>query len=76
VCGAHAQISFDKEKKQFFIQDHSSLTGTFVLLNGQLELPNDEATYVKIGRTTLSLRISPRRTSLIRGLLPNMGMGR
>jgi hypothetical protein len=73
VCSSHALISFDKTKKQFFIQDHSSLTGTFVLLNGQMELPTDEPTYVKIGRTTLSLRVSSRRTSLIRGLIPGMG---
>jgi len=72
VCGAHAQISFDKDKRQFFVQDHSSLTGTFILLTSQMELPTDEPTYVKIGRTTLSLRVSARRTSLIRGLLPSL----
>jgi hypothetical protein len=72
VCATHAQITFDKDTKQFFIQDHASLSGTFILLTGQLELPADEPTYVKIGRTTLSMRISSRRTSLIRGLLPSM----
>lgn len=72
VCGVHARITFDSEKKQFFIQDCASMTGTFVQLVGQMELPTDEATYVKVGRSTLSIRLSRRRQSLIRSFLPSL----
>jgi len=71
VCGLHARITFEKEEKRFVIQDCASMTGTYVQLVGQMELPPDEATYLKIGRTTLSVRLTQRRTSLIRSLLPS-----
>lgn len=70
VCGLHAKITFEKEEKRFVIQDCASTTGTYVQLIGELELPADEATYLKIGRTTLSVRMTQRRTSLIRSILP------
>jgi len=70
VCGLHARITFEKDEKRFVIQDCASITGTYVQLIGQMELPTDEPTYVKIGRTTLSVRLTQRRTSLIRSILP------
>jgi hypothetical protein len=73
VCGLHARITFEKEEKRFVIQDCASVTGTYVQLIGGLELPMDEPTYVKIGRTTLSVRVTQRRTSLIRSILPGLG---
>ena len=73
VCGLHARITFEKDEKRFVIQDCASVTGTYVQLLGQLDLPQDEATYVKIGRTTLSVRLTQRRTSLIRSILPGLG---
>lgn len=72
VCAVHARISFEKEEKRFTIQDCASVAGTYVQLMGQMELPLDEATYVKIGRTTLSVRLTQRRTSLIRSILPSL----
>lgn len=72
VCGMHARISFEKDEKRFVIQDCASVTGTYVQLIGQMDLPMDEPTYVKIGRTTLSVRLTQRRTSLIRSILPSL----
>ena len=76
VCGVHARITWDKEEKRFLIQDCASVTGTYVQLMGQMELPMDEATYVKIGRTTLSVRLTQKKTSLIRSILPSLGGSR
>jgi len=73
VCAQHARITFEKDEKRFVIQDCASVTGTYVQLMGQLDLPLDEPTYVKIGRTTLSVRLTQRRTSLIRSILPSLG---
>jgi len=73
VCGLHARITFEKDEKRFVIQDCASVTGTYVQLIGQMELPPEEPTYVKIGRTTLSVRLTQRRTSLIRSILPTLG---
>lgn len=73
VCAEHAKITFNRDDKQFYISDCSSLTGTYVQLLGELPLTNDgEATYVKIGRSTLSLRLSQsKRTSFVRNLMPS-----
>lgn len=73
VCGEHAKVLFNREDKQFYIADCTSLTGTYVQLVGQLPLASDgDPTYVKIGRSTLSLRLSSKRNSFVRNILPSL----
>jgi hypothetical protein len=72
----HASIIFDREKKQFLIKDLESTQGTYIQLTGTMDLSETESTYLKIGRTTLTLKLTHKRNSIIRNYLPSLGGSR
>jgi len=67
VGSIHARITFNRETRQFEVSDCASLGGTFLQVRDPMQLVPETATYLKIGRTLLSLRMTQRR-----GILLNM----
>ena len=63
VCGTHAKIVFDKATGTFMLLDCSSLTGTYVQVDADFDILKEQATCLKIGRTTLNVKVSQRRSS-------------
>jgi len=54
----HAFVFYDAALGQFFLKDNASFAGTFVQCGGgPLELNEADATYLRFGRTTASLRL-------------------
>uniref|UniRef100_A0A7S3LT62 FHA domain-containing protein n=1 Tax=Aplanochytrium stocchinoi TaxID=215587 RepID=A0A7S3LT62_9STRA len=85
VSELHAVVKFDRKKKQFFLTDNHSKGGTFLQISEPIELlhvptpsssGSGSTTHLsefKIGRTNLSIKFSPRKTSM---MLNMMGWGR
>lgn len=71
VCGMHARITFDTDTRQFLLSDCGSLTGTYLQVRGPTELVPQVTTYLKIGRTLLSLRVTHKRNSILHHMLPS-----
>lgn len=67
VSDLHAVIKYDRKKKEFYVMDHRSKGGTFLLITEPLELLQNPAQQVpqlnefKIGRTSISVKFSPKR---------------
>ena len=86
VSSFHACVQFKRDTKEFVVMDNHSLSGTFVQIANPLELrpistssPSSSSsssgpTEFKIGRTSLSIKVSPRRSSLLNMIqLPQWG---
>ena len=64
VDDIHAWIKFDRERKQFFLEDNDSSSGTYIQVSEpQCLLPNDSVDTpldFMVGRTTLSMKLLPK----------------
>ena len=56
VAPTHAEVYVD-EAKDFFAKDLASPVGTYVLVDPSVELSQDEPTYLRFARTTLTARL-------------------
>jgi hypothetical protein len=65
VGSLHARITFNRTKRQFELADCFSVSGTFLQVKGSMELHADNTTYLKIGRTLLSLKMTQRKGTLL-----------
>lgn len=61
----HAKVVFDRETRTFLISDCSSLGGTYILVKNPLQLSPESATYLKIGRTLLLIRLTQRKGTML-----------
>ncbi len=73
VCGIHSRIQFDKETKTFLLQDCESPSGTFLHIAKDLALDNGSKTYVRVGRTIISLRVTDNPRALQAASLKHKG---